>query len=272
MQLTDGYRSSRRYTLFFSLLSIFWAAALFEIESISLSTLATATVTSTSIHVMLAIVSIYAIVRSTLEYMMQSEDVRNWGLARIDYKISLYTFRLSLLVLAAASISRSIKMVAYIAFASILSVAFFFFLVFVLTMIVMLVITSFRKKPYSAAGAAMASFAYAVLISIIIYTVLIFTIWFSPYLPIDFINLKGYEITFSQISIFSTALLLTLISFIFDEKFFKLVFSIKPLYIVETYKDSEGNTIYREKLNRDHPEYNERRQTQMDFVFRKVED
>ena len=98
-------------------IGIGWSTAQFEFDSPSLGSLGTINLSSASIPIVLTLGLMYLMVRNTLEFEMQSLEVRRWSLAQTDYIITVRIVQSTLMLLAAGSLYRSIETVAYVALA-----------------------------------------------------------------------------------------------------------------------------------------------------------
>ena len=96
-----------------------WSTAQFELDSLSLGPLGTINLSSVSVPFVLALGVLYFMVRYTLEFAMQSLEIRRWHLAQVDYLIMLRLVQFTLLLLAAGSLYRSIETLTYMVLAAI---------------------------------------------------------------------------------------------------------------------------------------------------------
>ena len=131
MEITDAYRRARRSTSVLCGIGLAWSAAQFELKSLSLGPAGSVDLSHASVPLMLACGIVYTLTRCTIEFAMQSDDVRRWSLAQTDFKITVFLVRATLLILAAGGIYRSVETVVYIAVAALLLLVGSMFLMFV---------------------------------------------------------------------------------------------------------------------------------------------
>jgi len=164
LQLSDGYKASRRITVLLCACALAWATAQLELESISFESIgAKIGIPPSSIPLILVTAILYAVTRNGLEYAMQSVEVRRWGYARVDFGLIVNLVRVTLVLLAVGVLHRSLINVFYTLLAvGVCSVAFIIG-AFLLTMVVMFILVFLSKKNRRASAAGMA--AGAVLIS-----------------------------------------------------------------------------------------------------------
>ena len=115
MEISDAYRRSRRNTSVLCGIALAWSAAQLDVKSLDAGPAGTVDLSNASVPLILACGIIYALTRCTIEFAMQSEDVRRWHLAQVDFKITVFLVRATILMLAAAGIYRSVETVAYVA-------------------------------------------------------------------------------------------------------------------------------------------------------------
>lgn len=164
IEISDAYRSSRRNVSIFSGLALAWAAAQFETSTANLPLIGDVALTRYSVPIMLASAIVYLMVRCTIEFMMQSLPVRRWRLAQHDYRMTLGLAAISIPLLAASGISRSMTAVALVAVMGLLLAVAFVVATFLLMMLIMplnLFIRARRVKHPSVASAAIESTYYA---------------------------------------------------------------------------------------------------------------
>jgi hypothetical protein len=272
LEISAAYRNSRRNTSLLSGIGIAWSAAQFEIKTVSLGSLGGVKIEGASIPIVISIICIYSVVRCTIEYMMQTESVRRWPLAQLDYRITLYLTRFSIIALSASAIARASEMVFFIA-----GVALVAFLGFsILSLIMMFITMPIRllinrlKGRVSVASAAIEATFYSYLIVGIAYIVAIILIGFNVIKPFEYVGIKYQGITDLQLAIFSFISMLILLSFFLDRKFLKMVFAFEPVMIQKSYIDENGKEIFSIEPNPAHPEY-EKHKHKSPFKYSKVE-
>ena len=119
MKTTDGYRRERRTMVTLCALGMGWSTAQLELNSLSLGALGIIDFSSASVPIALTFGIVYVMVRYTLEFAMQSLEIRRWRLAQTDYLITLRLVQFTLLLLAGGSLYRSIETFAYVGLAAI---------------------------------------------------------------------------------------------------------------------------------------------------------
>lgn len=256
IEVSSGYRNSRRNTSILCGVGIAWAAAQFEIKSFSLGSLGMIGTEKASVHIIIAILCIYCMVKCTIEYMMQSEPVRRWNLAQLDYRITLYLVRFTIVALIASAIARTWEMVIYVACIFLFFVFSFFVLAFIyifFTMPIRLFIRHLSGR-ISVASAAIEATFYSFLLSGLTHIIIIGLIAFNVINPFEYFNAKFQIISNIQLIFFSSTCLVTLLCFFFDKPFLNMVFAFEPEMIEKkSYKD--GQTIISIVPNPKHPKY-----------------
>ena len=119
IQLAEGYRVARKNTSIFCALGLGWSAAQFDLKSISLGPAGDLDLSGASVAFILACGIAYTMTRCTIEFAMQTKEVRRWHLAQADFKLSVFVVRATVLILAASGLSRSVETVLYVAIAAI---------------------------------------------------------------------------------------------------------------------------------------------------------
>jgi hypothetical protein len=118
IQLAEGYRVARKNTSIFCALGLGWSAAQFDLKSISLGPAGNLDLSGASVAFILACGIAYTMTRCTIEFAMQTKEVRRWHLAQTDFKLSVFVVRATVLILAASGLSRSVETVLYVAIAA----------------------------------------------------------------------------------------------------------------------------------------------------------
>ncbi len=256
-EISAAYRNSRRNTSVLSGIGIAWSAAQFEIKTMSIGTLGGANIEGASIPILISILCIYAAVRCTIEYMMQNDSVRRWPLAQLDYRITLYITRFSLIALTASTIARTGEMVLFLAGTTLIAILGFFVLVSIMMFIIMPYRMWIRHLTgrVSAASAAGESFFYSISIVGLAYIVAIILIGLNIIKPFDYLGQNSQGITNLQLFIFSFVSLVILFSFFLDGRFLNMVFAFEPVMIQKKYIDENGREIFSIEPNPAHPEY-----------------
>ncbi|MGF6094751.1 hypothetical protein [Pseudomonas sp. 18175] len=169
-KLSDGYAATRDITAIFCGLSMAWSALQFEINSIQTETFGEVDLSGASIPLLFITIIAYNSFRTTVEFMMQSVEIRRWRYAQLDFKSIFWLTQASLTLLAASAIHRSFETLGYVALAWIaipISVIILTVLMYVVTFPMTLFIGSLKKRT-SVASMAMEGFAWATLLVILI--------------------------------------------------------------------------------------------------------
>lgn len=255
-EISSDYRNSRKATSIFCGIGLAWSAAQFEIKNLSLGSLGNVDIENASIPILIGILCLYTMFRTSLEYMMQPKTVRRWSLAKLDYRVTWYLVRFTLVVLTVSAIARSWKMVFYIGGAFILGVIIFF----LLTIAFMFIIVPPRlfigrlSGRRSLASLVFESMAYSFALSGIVYIASICLIAYNGFNPFLYLGGKYQEISNTQILIFSGVCLSVIFSFFLDGKFLAIVFAFEPITIERKYMEN-GKEIISVEPNPNHPEY-----------------
>ena len=257
MEIADAYRKARRNTFIFCGISMAWSAAQFELKSLNIGAMGKVDISGASMPIILACLIIYAMIRCTLEFMMQPNEIRRWNLAQIDYRITLNLVRISLLTIAAATASRSIESVFGVTVAALVFYVSYFFLVVILIFIIMplKMYIGHRKGRTSIASIAIEAGFSSMFIVAILYLLFFITLGFSAinYLPIfDLLPPIPNQISTFVFSI--TAIIITF-SFFCEGIILKKIFAFEPKHIVEERKLPDGTIGVTFKDNPNHPDY-----------------
>ena len=137
LSIGTEFRDARRFTSLLCAIGLGWSSAQFDLKSLTLGSAGVFDLTSGSIPAVLMSGIVYMTGKSILGYAMQSKEVRRWRLAQIDFEISLFLVRTTLLMLAAGGLHRSVETFAFVA-AGALVIAFGSFLAFGLGMLLLI--------------------------------------------------------------------------------------------------------------------------------------
>lgn len=175
LQISEGYRGTRRHTSVFCALGLGWSAAQFDVKSLSLGPAGTLDLSNASFSLMLACGIAYMMVRCTIEFVMQPEEVRRWHLAQIDFKLSVFLVRSTLLMLAAGGLNRSVDTVVYVAVGTLSLLGASVLLIFLGTMALMSLRMFIRARQgrISAASSAIEATAWSELIVVVLLVALL---------------------------------------------------------------------------------------------------
>ena len=137
LQLSTRYRSARRIASALCALGLGWSAAQFDVKSLTLGSAGSLDLSGASLSLILACGIVYMIMRFTIEFAMQPVEVRQWRLAQMDFKLSLFLVRATLLMLAASGLSRSVDTVVYVAIGTLILMGGSLLLIFLGTLAIM---------------------------------------------------------------------------------------------------------------------------------------
>lgn len=107
LELGAGYRGARRNVSVLCAIGIAWAAAQFDLKVLTVGP-AQVDLTAASIPTILVCAILYAMTRASIEYAMQALEVRRWGFAILDLKVTMWLVRLTVLFLGWSAVSRSL--------------------------------------------------------------------------------------------------------------------------------------------------------------------
>jgi len=273
VEISDAYRKARRNTAIFCGISLAWSAAQFDLTSLNIGAAGKVDLSNASIPTILSCVIIYTTVRCTIEFMMQSNEVRRWKLAQIDYRITLNLVRVSLLTIAAATASRSLETVVGVVVAALAFMFSYFVLVMALMLLLMplrMYIRSRQGRIISVASSAMEATAWSMFIVGVSYLLLFITLGFSAVKKIPYFELLPSIPNQISTIIFATTAIIIAISYFFEGVMLKKVFAFVPVMIERSYFDENGKKIFSIEPNPAHPEY-EKHKHQSPLVYTKVE-
>ena len=122
----SDYRDSRRLTSLLCAIGLGWSTALFELKSLTLGSAGVVDLSSPSVPLILTCGILYMTAKSIVGYAMQSQEVRRWHLAQVDFLILLFLVRSTLLMLAAGGLHRSVETIVFVAAGALAIVAGWF--------------------------------------------------------------------------------------------------------------------------------------------------
>jgi len=251
-QLSEGYRAARRMNSFFCAIALAWSAAQFDLKTLSIGYIGNIDLSRTSIPLILACVIAYSTVRFVLEFKMQSVEVRRWGYARTDFKISFYLVRFTILILAASGLSRSVDTVIYVMLAAVGVFLLFFIFVFVGTMIFSFFFITLRNRRgyHSAATGAGEALAWAQVVSMCILTVSfvilgiaslryepLLSLWTAPPSPI-------------AVAFFVFAYIIVMLSLLIQSRWYEDLFVIPPNFTEKILPNGHKSITFHKELYR----------------------
>lgn len=114
--LTDAYRNARRTLVAVCTLSIAWATAQFSLAELNFEAAGISVdLRDAPVPLLLAIAVIYLAMRSVMEYAMMERHVRRWPLAKLEMSAVLLLARVTILVVAAGALNRSLRSAVVVA-------------------------------------------------------------------------------------------------------------------------------------------------------------
>lgn len=177
LQISQGYRGARRLLSALCALGLGWSTAQYEVKSLSLGTAGIVDLSNASISLVLACGIVYMLARCMIEYAMQPDEVRQWHLAQIDFKTSLFLVYTSLLILAAGGLYRSVDTVIYVAIGALILLVVSVLLSLLGFMVLMPLVIKIkaRKNPerFSVAFSIMEAEGWSYLISLVLVSLLL---------------------------------------------------------------------------------------------------
>jgi len=255
VEITDAYRKARRNTAIFCGIGLAWSAAQFDLKSLDTSTVGIVNISGASIPAIIACLIIYTIVQCTIEFMMQPDEIRRWRLAQVDYKITLNLVRVSLLALAASTVSRSIGTVVGVALGSLAIIIVYGALAVLLTFIIMPIRVRIRshKGRVSAASAAIESASWSIFIVSTIYVLFLIIVGLSPLMQLPIINLFPTGKNQASALFFNITAFLIAVSIFIEVIANKKLYAFEPRTIVEESKFPDGTIGVTFRDNPKHP-------------------
>lgn len=112
-KISDGYRSARNLSTATCAAALGWSALQFEFKNIQTDIFGSLDLTTASIPLILISIITYNCFRTTVEFMMQSVEIRRWRYAQMDFKILFWSTLASLAVLGASAMHRSFETIPY---------------------------------------------------------------------------------------------------------------------------------------------------------------
>lgn len=257
VEIVDAYRKTRRNTSIFCGIAIAWSAAQFDIKTLNIGALGKVDISGASIPIILACVIIYTMARCTLEFMMQPNEIRRWNLAQIDYRITLNLVRISFLIIAAATASRSVGTVVGVTVAALVFFSSYFLLVIALMFIIMPLRIYIRSRQgrISVASSAEEAFYWSMLIVAIFYLLFFITLGFQTIKQFPLFNLLPPIPNQISTIIFAITAIIITVSFFFEGRMLENIFAFVPNQIVVKSKLPDGTTRITIKDNPNHPDY-----------------
>jgi hypothetical protein len=145
LQISEGYRGAKKITSL-CVLGLGWSTAQFEVKSLKIGPAGVIDLSQASISLVLGCGIAYMMTRCTIEYAMQTKEVRQWHLAQTDFRLLELLIGATLLMIAASGLNRSIDTAVYVAI-GIPTLVLAFFLLFLLVAPIMLLLIMRIKPP-----------------------------------------------------------------------------------------------------------------------------
>lgn len=114
LKLTDAYRSARRALSSVCGVAIAWAMAQFDIKTASIGFIGTVDISGASIPITLACAILFLTLRWGNEYAMMPLPVRRWKHAQFDFRLTSAVVGIAFMLLPAASVSRSPRILLFV--------------------------------------------------------------------------------------------------------------------------------------------------------------
>jgi hypothetical protein len=251
-QLSEGYRAARRMHSFFCAIALAWSAAQFDLKSISTGYIGNIDLSRASIPLILTCVIIYGTFRLVLEFKMQSVEIRRWGYAQTDFKISFYLVRFTILILAASGLSRSVNTVIYLMLAAASVFLLFFVFMYLGTMVLSFFFLRLRNSRFyhSAAAGVGTAFNWAQLVTVCILAIIfvvfgiasiryepLLSLWTAPPSPI-------------AIGVFVFACIVIMLSLLVQSRWYVDLFVIPPEFNETTLPDGHKRITFHKDIYR----------------------
>lgn len=246
-QLSVGYRTARRMNSFFCAIALAWSTAQFDFKTLSTGWVGNIDLSRASIPLILASIIAYSTIRYVLEFKMQSVEVRRWGYAQTDFKISIYLVRFTILILAASGLSRSVNTIIYVMLMAVAVFVLFFIFLFVGTMVLsffFITLRNLRRYHSAAAAGAGEALAWAQLVSICVLAVgfivlgiaslryePLLSFWTTPPSPV-------------AVGIFVFACIGVMFSLLIQGRWYKDLFVIPPNFTEEILPNGRKSTTF----------------------------
>lgn len=239
-KISDGYRSARNLSTATCAGVLGWSALQFEIKGVQIDIFGSLDLTTASIPLILIALIFYNCFRTTIEFMMQSVEIRRWKYAQLDYKILFWLTIVSLAVLGASAVHRSFETIPYTLAAwgvLLLAIVPLTIVSYVFTLPVTFLVGKLKKRK-SVASMAMEALAWATAVTLLLYFALIIagSVAAATWEPISsYWNVKP---TSFNLMLFAFSEIFVTYAIFAREGLFIVVFFINPRQILE--RDSRG--------------------------------
>jgi len=242
MEITAAYRHARRSTSVLCGIGLARSTAQFELKSLSFGPANSIDLSHASVPIMLACGIVYTLTRCTIEFAMQFDDVRRWRLAQIDFKITVFLVRTTLLMLAAGGLYRSVETIIYIAVAALLLLVGSRFLMFVGMLIftpLMLYIRA-RQGRYSVVAPVFAVVVWSerVIVALIVAVIVAAGVASLRYEPLRSLWIVAPSPL--AVTVFVVAAIVVVISWHVEHKWYLKLFAFQPPNICKMSKMPDG--------------------------------
>jgi hypothetical protein len=185
------------------------------------------------VPVVLGVLMLYFLGRATLEFVMQSDEVRRWRLAQFDFKFLFFSTHIALALLATSTFVRSL-----LTFVLVLGVAISLIVVFALVVYVLLMVfMAIFSRRGSVAGAAIRSTEWTLFIAVIV--LLVSFILFAVFAPESEV-FSGFATTVFSSVYASIVAALLLVSFYFNSLILRKIFAHVPRFKTKRAVSSSG--------------------------------
>ena len=183
---------------------------------------------------------------------MQSVEVRRWGYAQTDFKISIFLVRLTILILASSGLSRSVDTVYYVLLAAIGVFALFFIFVFVGTMVLAFFFITLRnrKRYHSAAAGAGKSLAWAQLVSICVLAFIFVALGIASLRYEPLLSLWTMPPSPIAVGVFVFACIVVMLSLLIQSRWYEDLFVIPPDFTEKILPNGHKSRTYHKELYR----------------------
>lgn len=178
-EISKGYRSARRNTSILCALALSWSAAQIDFQTLVASPIGTIDISRAVIPLLFFFGVVYATGQLILEYAMQCVEVRRWRYAQYDLKLTVLLVRVTILVLAASGLHRSIEVVMWtiiavtgVAVSSLAAIA-----LGAIALTPLMIHIRMRQGRYSVAPRVFEAAGWSIVI--ICFTIIIFLAWFG---------------------------------------------------------------------------------------------
>jgi hypothetical protein len=240
LELSQGYRSARRLSTVLCAITIAWSSAQVELRTLKLEFAGELDLNAAFIPLLLLASLLYVCARGAVEFAMQAIEVRRWGYAQIDLKISVGLMQFALLALASTGFERSPRAIGLIL--SFAGLSFLAALASIFCLMVIFVVISVhrskrqgRRRGIAAVVGESIFLATYVSVLALAVTPIVLAIGFHAYSPLR--SLLVAPPTIAGSIVFCAATLMVLFSFACARWWSKKLFAIPPLYVHEVMSD-----------------------------------